>query len=233
MVAGLTRCCLSLEWVQQAYTSSIHKVHIAESPCLIELSHIPLGCSSRGSQAALDSEHNLRIRALPFESRQIDCDPGTRIIDGFNNGGCPVGIIKKMRSAKIVGQLLETRESIARGYGIRLRAAIAEGLAMPNGYEANAYAQDAGLDRAETLQRIRVGFDAEWSSPTDKPSGQVKWVMADRRWSPDSLSSMVRCTICREPGRDQWFDELERRGIDPHSADVPPEFCTDVWRRRR
>jgi hypothetical protein len=26
-----------------------------------------------------------------------------------------------------------------------------------------------GRDRAETLARIREGFDAEWSSPTDEP----------------------------------------------------------------
>jgi hypothetical protein len=36
---------------------------------------------------------------------------------------------------------------------------------------ANSYHQDEGLDRAKTLQRIRAGFDAEWASPTDHPTG--------------------------------------------------------------
>src|SRR5271169_2648745 len=38
---------------------------------------------------------------------------------------------------------------------------------------ANSYQQDAGLDRLETLQRIRAALDAELASPTDEPSGQT------------------------------------------------------------
>ena len=38
---------------------------------------------------------------------------------------------------------------------------------------ANAYEQTKGRDRAEVLARIKSGFDAEWSSPTDSPSGSV------------------------------------------------------------
>jgi hypothetical protein len=37
---------------------------------------------------------------------------------------------------------------------------------------ANAYAQD-GHNRDEALQRIKAGFDAEWSSPTDTPEGSL------------------------------------------------------------
>jgi hypothetical protein len=37
---------------------------------------------------------------------------------------------------------------------------------------ANSY-QDEGLDRLETLHRIKAAFDAEWASPTDEVSGQI------------------------------------------------------------
>jgi len=39
---------------------------------------------------------------------------------------------------------------------------------------ANSYQQEAGLDRARTLQRIKAAIDAELGSPTDEPSGQVQ-----------------------------------------------------------
>jgi hypothetical protein len=38
---------------------------------------------------------------------------------------------------------------------------------------ANAYAQDQGLQPASVLNRIREGFEAEWSSPTDTPTGKI------------------------------------------------------------
>jgi hypothetical protein len=38
---------------------------------------------------------------------------------------------------------------------------------------ANSYEQEKGFDRIKTLQRIRAGLDAELSSPTDEPSGQI------------------------------------------------------------
>lgn len=38
---------------------------------------------------------------------------------------------------------------------------------------ARAYAQMDGRSEADVLHRIRAGFDAEWSSPTDTPSGRV------------------------------------------------------------
>lgn len=38
---------------------------------------------------------------------------------------------------------------------------------------ANAYHQTDGLDLDETLARIRGGFEAEWDSPTDQPTGRV------------------------------------------------------------
>lgn len=36
---------------------------------------------------------------------------------------------------------------------------------------ANAYNQSGLMDSAAVLDRIRQGFDAEWASPTDAPSG--------------------------------------------------------------
>ena len=39
---------------------------------------------------------------------------------------------------------------------------------------ANAYESDAGLSQAETLSRIKTGFEAELSSETDRPLGKVQ-----------------------------------------------------------
>jgi hypothetical protein len=39
---------------------------------------------------------------------------------------------------------------------------------------ANAYAREAGLDQAKTLQRIKAAIDAELGSPTDVPTGRVR-----------------------------------------------------------
>jgi hypothetical protein len=36
---------------------------------------------------------------------------------------------------------------------------------------AIAYHQTAGRDHADTLRRIREGFEAEWENATDNPSG--------------------------------------------------------------
>ena len=38
---------------------------------------------------------------------------------------------------------------------------------------SDAYHQTKGLDPQQTLARIKEGFDAEWSSPTDEPTGEV------------------------------------------------------------
>lgn len=38
---------------------------------------------------------------------------------------------------------------------------------------ANYYQQDRGVDRSKTLQRIKAALDAELSSPTGDPSGQI------------------------------------------------------------
>ena len=38
---------------------------------------------------------------------------------------------------------------------------------------ANAYEQTSGEDHAETLLRIREGFEAEWTKCTDTPTGKV------------------------------------------------------------
>lgn len=39
---------------------------------------------------------------------------------------------------------------------------------------ANAHQQMTGTPFAQTLGRIRQGFDAEWESATDNPSGNVR-----------------------------------------------------------
>jgi hypothetical protein len=39
---------------------------------------------------------------------------------------------------------------------------------------ANSYEQEAGLDRARTLRRIKDAIDVELGSPTDEPSGQLQ-----------------------------------------------------------
>ena len=36
-------------------------------------------------------------------------------------------------------------------------------------------------------------------------------------------------TTLAESLRDQWFDELARRGIDPARDAVPPEFADERW----
>jgi hypothetical protein len=36
---------------------------------------------------------------------------------------------------------------------------------------ANAFELSEGMDRSTTLNRIKAGFDAEWNSPTDTPTG--------------------------------------------------------------
>ena len=38
---------------------------------------------------------------------------------------------------------------------------------------AASYVEPGGRSKAETLRRIRLGFEAEMSSPTDEPSGGV------------------------------------------------------------
>jgi hypothetical protein len=38
---------------------------------------------------------------------------------------------------------------------------------------ANGYEQAQGRDRNDVLLRIRAGFDAEWQSPTDEPTGGI------------------------------------------------------------
>ncbi len=38
---------------------------------------------------------------------------------------------------------------------------------------ARAYEQTAGITQEAALTRIREGFDAEWSAPTDTPSGKL------------------------------------------------------------
>ena len=38
---------------------------------------------------------------------------------------------------------------------------------------ANAYEQSEGMPYADVLQRVKEGFDAEWGTPTDEPSGKI------------------------------------------------------------
>jgi hypothetical protein len=52
----------------------------------------------------------------------------------------------------------------------------------------------------------------------------------------DGGSSVIQLTFCPWCGqrlpdslRMLWFEELEKRGIDPIEDDVPPEFSDDRW----
>ncbi|MFB3906725.1 MAG: DUF5076 domain-containing protein [Acidobacteriota bacterium] len=39
---------------------------------------------------------------------------------------------------------------------------------------ANAYQQTEGIEHAAALRRLREGFDAEWGTPTDRPTGKIE-----------------------------------------------------------
>jgi Domain of unknown function (DUF6980) len=52
----------------------------------------------------------------------------------------------------------------------------------------------------------------------------------------DGGSSIVEISFCPwcgarlpESKRDRWFDELEKRGVNPTSDPIPPEFESDAW----
>lgn len=52
----------------------------------------------------------------------------------------------------------------------------------------------------------------------------------------DGGSSSILLSYCPWSGaklpsslRDKWFDELERRGIDPRSNNIPAEFLDERW----
>jgi hypothetical protein len=54
----------------------------------------------------------------------------------------------------------------------------------------------------------------------------------------DGGNSAVVLTFCPWCGfrfpeslRDRWFDELERRNIDPYGTEIPDEFLTSEWHR--
>ncbi|MFE2528271.1 DUF6980 family protein [Streptomyces sp. NPDC059382] len=56
------------------------------------------------------------------------------------------------------------------------------------------------------------------------------------RTPPSGCTSSITVDFCpwcrrRLPAsqRDRWFDELERRGIDPGEDEVPAEFQDDRW----
>ena len=48
-----------------------------------------------------------------------------------------------------------------------------------------------------------------------------------------SVLAIAFCPWCAqklpESLRDAWFDELERRGIDPYGSDMPEEFMDERW----
>ena len=50
-----------------------------------------------------------------------------------------------------------------------------------------------------------------------------------------SYQLVVFCPFCRErlPGsfRDEWFDALERLGLEPEDPGVPEEYAADTWWR--
>jgi hypothetical protein len=55
----------------------------------------------------------------------------------------------------------------------------------------------------------------------------------------DGGSSMIQIHFCPwcgtrlpESKRDQWFEELQRRGVDPLKGPIPPEFQDESWYTR-
>jgi hypothetical protein len=46
-------------------------------------------------------------------------------------------------------------------------------LAHLAGHIANSIAQTAGHNQAKTLMRVKAGFEAEFKSPTDMPTGRI------------------------------------------------------------
>jgi len=38
---------------------------------------------------------------------------------------------------------------------------------------ANAYSQSKGMSRSEAIERLKAGFDAEWETETDNPTGGI------------------------------------------------------------
>ena len=61
----------------------------------------------------------------------------------------------------------------------------------------------------------------------------------DESWvhAGDAQQSLFYCPWCGEKlppsHRDRWFDELEARGIDPLTDEVPERFRTGAWREQR
>lgn len=56
----------------------------------------------------------------------------------------------------------------------------------------------------------------------------------------DGGSSSILLSYCPWSGtklpsslRDAWFDELERRGINPHADNIPDEFLDERWYKER
>jgi hypothetical protein len=56
----------------------------------------------------------------------------------------------------------------------------------------------------------------------------------------DGGSSLILLAFCPWCGkklpsslRNEWFDELERRQIDPHGNDIPPDFLDGRWYKAR
>lgn len=90
----------------------------------------------------------------------------------------------------------------------------------------------------------RMKEELEWTcahghSPSECPDVLIAYVAKFDEFGirvHDGGSSIVRIAFCPwcgtrlpESKRDRWFDELERRGIDPYEHEVPPEFRRDAW----
>ncbi|WP_399449174.1 DUF6980 family protein [Streptomyces sp. WAC01280] len=71
------------------------------------------------------------------------------------------------------------------------------------------------------------------AGPERARSPQVPGVRADHPHGGTSSITIDFCPWCGrrlpESQRDRWFDELERRGIDPWEDEVPAEFQDDGW----
>ncbi len=66
-----------------------------------------------------------------------------------------------------------------------------------------------------------IGFSAKFQEYADHP--RRRYVQQDHRFLPWCGRRLPASR------RDRWFDELERRGIDPWEDEVPAEFEDGRW----
>lgn len=90
----------------------------------------------------------------------------------------------------------------------------------------------------EMDRRVNVRCD-QHDDPYDCPDALIEFRAEFQEYGliiHDGGTSGITIDFCPwcgrrlpESQRDQWFDEMERRGIDPWEDEVPAEFQDDRW----